>query len=75
MRPKGIQNLAAFSAKEVKSAVPKQREENSSSKERYESMFSAKSFLRTFWRWKEKRRFLKRNSRERMVKLEKLGGD
>ena len=50
MRPNGMENLAAFSAKEVKRAAEEERErdEYSSAEGQWESKYKAKSSQRAF---------------------------
>ena len=50
MRPKGMEDLAAFSAREVKRAAAEERErdEYSSAKGQWESKYVTKSFQRAF---------------------------
>ena len=50
MRPKGMEDLAAFSAREVKRAAAekRKRDEYSSAEAQWESMYNAKSFQQAF---------------------------
>ena len=55
MRPKGMEDLAAFSAREVKRVAAEERErhEYSSAEEQWESKNEAKPSQRAFWKLKE----------------------
>ena len=65
MRPKGMEDLAAFSAREIKKTAVEERDEYFSAEEQWESKYKAKLSQRAFEKLKEGRRSLGRKAGER----------